>query len=219
MLTGMSNGDDEKLKHREYMKVWRRENRDKIAGYEASAKEKTAARKKARVAGMTPEELEAYKQRRRAAVQRHREKNKDALNEQARLYMAEKRAVDPEKHREYQKKYVAANRERIAETRALRRAANPEKERVRETGMVFAEGQTIAGMREAQNNRCAICQKALPEGKQCHVDHCHTTGHVRALLCHKCNVGIGHFDDSAAELQKAIDYLLVHEARISAILK
>jgi hypothetical protein len=40
-----------------------------------------------------------------------------------------------------------------------------------------------------------------------HVDHCHDRGHVRGLLCHNCNVGIGNFQHDTAVLESAIQYL------------
>ena len=61
-------------------------------------------------------------------------------------------------------------------------------------------------MYERQGGCCAICGTA--EGT--HVDHDHETGEVRALLCHSCNVGIGHFRDNPELLQAAIEYLEVH---------
>lgn len=67
-------------------------------------------------------------------------------------------------------------------------------------------------LRIAQNNRCAICQHKLQarrsEGPYVeHVDHDHKTGRVRALLCGKCNRGIGCFDENPDLLRDAIDYL------------
>lgn len=57
-----------------------------------------------------------------------------------------------------------------------------------------------------QNGRCLIC-KRQPSKRFC-VDHCHETNQVRGLLCRKCNLGLGHFDDSIWLLRKAIKYLL-----------
>lgn len=64
---------------------------------------------------------------------------------------------------------------------------------------------------EAQDGKCAIC-KQPPKAHQSarrklRVDHCHATNKVRGLLCHHCNVGIGHFWDSPALLMAAADYL------------
>jgi hypothetical protein len=63
-----------------------------------------------------------------------------------------------------------------------------------------------------QNGVCAICKK--PEtteirGKLINmaVDHCHTTGKARGLLCTQCNRGLGLFQDNPTILQSAIEYL------------
>lgn len=63
-----------------------------------------------------------------------------------------------------------------------------------------------------QNGRCAICeqietQKVGDTTCMLSVDHCHTTGKVRGLLCHKCNKALGLFDDNLDYLNSAIKYL------------
>jgi hypothetical protein len=65
-----------------------------------------------------------------------------------------------------------------------------------------------------QGGVCAICSKPLSieqEGKKAadfsHVDHCHTTGKVRGILCNNCNHGVGKFMDSPELLRKAANYL------------
>lgn len=59
-----------------------------------------------------------------------------------------------------------------------------------------------------QNNECKICgiDQSLVS-KKFAVDHCHSTGNVRGLLCTNCNLGLGNFKDSTKLLQKAINYL------------
>lgn len=55
-------------------------------------------------------------------------------------------------------------------------------------------------------NNCQICNKEV-EGLRRHIDHCHTTGVVRGILCRKCNLGLGHFRDNEELLRMAIKYL------------
>ena len=65
-------------------------------------------------------------------------------------------------------------------------------------------------MLKSQNNRCAICNSTATGNrrhKNLNVDHCHTTGKVRGLLCHGCNSGIGSMKDDVELLDKAIAYL------------
>ena len=66
---------------------------------------------------------------------------------------------------------------------------------------------------EKQNGLCAICGK--PETSKhtsgaiykLSVDHCHTTNEVRGLLCSKCNIGLGQFQDNTNYLLLAAQYL------------
>ncbi len=68
--------------------------------------------------------------------------------------------------------------------------------------------ERMAEMLTEQDGRCAICRTDSPGGKgDWHVDHCHATNRVRGLLCHRCNLGLGMFRDSAEFLTAAIDYL------------
>ena len=67
----------------------------------------------------------------------------------------------------------------------------------------------------SQNFCCAICdlpQDQVPR-KKLFVDHCHTTGEVRGLLCQACNFVLGQAKDSQTILANAIQYLEDHEAR------
>lgn len=58
-------------------------------------------------------------------------------------------------------------------------------------------------MYDSQEGKCKICSSELT---LC-VDHCHTTGKIRGLLCNQCNVGIGCFKDDIILLSKVINYL------------
>lgn len=60
-----------------------------------------------------------------------------------------------------------------------------------------------------QHNTCDICKEELSSDRYNHfaIDHDHSTGDVRGLLCTKCNTALGGFGDSTIVLQNAIDYL------------
>ena len=62
-----------------------------------------------------------------------------------------------------------------------------------------------------QRGRCGICDKRLysKRYKAFAVDHCHTTGRIRGLLCHQCNTGLGLFKDDPVALQRAIEWTKV----------
>ena len=70
---------------------------------------------------------------------------------------------------------------------------------------------TYEEMRGAQRGRCDICGTTSPDGRgDFHVDHCHKSGNVRALLCMSCNRMLGFAKDSPHILRKAADYLEHH---------
>lgn len=64
--------------------------------------------------------------------------------------------------------------------------------------------ETYERMFLEQKGLCAICNKAM---KRLCVDHCHNTKQMRGLLCHKCNMALGGFNDSVELLKAAIKYL------------
>jgi hypothetical protein len=57
---------------------------------------------------------------------------------------------------------------------------------------------------ERQDFSCAICGK---DDVKLVIDHCHSTGIVRGLLCTRCNVGLGIFGDSVEQIHRGVAYL------------
>lgn len=69
-------------------------------------------------------------------------------------------------------------------------------------------GFTLESFRDAVtavDGKCEICSKYV--GDSLCVDHCHSSGKFRGLLCSTCNMGLGMFRDDEERLRKAIKYL------------
>lgn len=64
-------------------------------------------------------------------------------------------------------------------------------------------------MLEEQSFSCKICQTSHEQFKtKLAVDHCHTTGKVRGLLCTKCNLSVGYYENWLFEwIDKIKDYI------------
>jgi len=62
-------------------------------------------------------------------------------------------------------------------------------------------------MMESQKGNCAICQKKMARPV---IDHCHKTGKVRELLCHKCNITL-HSIENTDHLELALEYIRKHK--------
>jgi hypothetical protein len=60
-----------------------------------------------------------------------------------------------------------------------------------------------ASKEELNAQSCKVCGST----RRLCIDHDHNTGKIRGVLCSKCNIGLGMFDDSVARLRAAIDYL------------
>lgn len=86
---------------------------------------------------------------------------------------------------------------------------------LRKYGLTIEEHEQMLA---AQDGKCAICgNPPKPDGvraaSRLHVDHDHTTGKVRALLCNHCNRGLGAFGDNPELLTLAATYLREHLER------
>jgi len=76
--------------------------------------------------------------------------------------------------------------------------------------------EDVVALEEQQNNKCLICDTPFPFDEKLqkfthHVDHSHTTGKVRGLLCSCCNTLLGMAKDNITILQNAIKYLQHHD--------
>ncbi len=67
-----------------------------------------------------------------------------------------------------------------------------------------------------QGGNCASCRDPLPtvdkrqRRRSAHVDHNHTTGDVRGVLCSGCNTSLGGLKESPRRAQALITYMKKH---------
>jgi hypothetical protein len=149
---------------------------------------------------------------------------KDGLKSHCKKCCAEKQTAYRAKHPETWVNWAASNAEHLKAKDAARYAANPEgekarvfayqtknPEKVRAWQLLCRYGLTPEDKQalfEKQDGKCAVCSDLLKPGRTgTHLDHDHTTGKVRGLLCGLCNVMLGHFRDDPALLKNALVYL------------
>jgi hypothetical protein len=101
----------------------------------------------------------------------------------------------------------------LAKKRAWERA-NPEKHqrgiwrrRIRLLRLEEHMDEILNALKKQQ--KCAICG-TQPKRKGLHIDHDHRRGVFRGLICERCNIGLGHFQDDPIRLRAAAKYLLKH---------
>lgn len=101
------------------------------------------------------------------------------------------------------------NLKKMAADQKRRRHADPERFKDYSRKAMYGMGPgAYDAMLAKQDGKCAICRSEKGGGRGgFHVDHCHSLGHVRGLLCHGCNVSLGHFQHDTAVLEAAIQYL------------
>ena len=131
-------------------------------------------------------------------AKKHRAENKDAYSERAK------------KWRENNPNYVAQWKRRNAnKTKATKR-----KEYLKRTYNISPD--QYDSMRKSQDFRCYICnvhENSIPNAgaTALNVDHDHSSGTIRKLLCMSCNIALGKVNDNISILEKMIDYLKEHK--------
>ena len=115
-----------------------------------------------------------------------------------------------EQLKQYHADYYAKNKDKIKSYPSQLKHASKDAHLRRTYGIQIEEYNRLL---TEQDGVCAVCQKTETTKHQngkttslC-VDHCHSTGRVRGLLCRNCNGGIGKLQESAELLRKAAEYL------------
>lgn len=68
-------------------------------------------------------------------------------------------------------------------------------------------------MIEMHEEKCPVCKNTFSDkirSKFAVVDHCHSTGRVRGLLCNKCNSAVGLLKDNVNVIERAALYLIIN---------
>ena len=119
------------------------------------------------------------------------------------------RTSDPDYGKRYRAAYYRANKEHLREAGLKWRKANKDnvKRWHQENNLIKHYGLRrvdVISLLTSQGDVCAICKT---KRSRFVVDHDHLTSKVRGILCHKCNSGLGMFDDNDSYLNEAIQYL------------
>ncbi len=134
-------------------------------------------------------------------------KNREAISARNR---ARYRATRTEETRrldsEHSRKYYLKNRDKIQLYNRSRKLVSREWALRKKYGLTLADYERMLA---EQDSKCDICKSPDPKTHHGHftVDHCHKTGAIRALLCDRCNKGLGFFDDDVDLMDAAREYV------------
>lgn len=173
---------------------------------------------------------------RKARQRKYNRKWRTANPEKHRASVLKWKLANPERQRELHRKWVRKNPERVKtfakewRTKNHERAKqqtrewkqrNPERAKewkrlnplkVKGSQLKHAYGITLEeyqAMLRSQHHKCAACDVDLTQmpTNQIHIDHCHTTGAIRGILCGSCNRALGLMRDNPVRLRKLADYV------------
>ena len=189
--------------------------KDKIKLKEQSLKIKMKKKEKLQLLKKKEKKLSSSKNRQKLKALKTRNRIK-ALKEKwiqenmsnCDLEQIKEKAIKSEYQKAYRKEYKLKNLASIKERTWKKLGIN----------LTYNE---FLEMYKTQDGKCAICgipmnlhkvEDDLNNSKTARVDHDHSTGKIRSLLCNHCNVGLGAFNDHIPSFQKAISYIEFHQS-------
>lgn len=102
----------------------------------------------------------------------------------------------------------ANNKAKCNETSRRWKAANRDRDRRNIVKRLYGiTAQDLAALVSSQNNKCAGCLIEFSGSVTPCIDHNHSTGAVRGLLCRKCNTSAGQTGDNPETLERLAAYL------------
>lgn len=148
-----------------------------------------------------------------------RRNSKPELMERAKEYSRQWREDHPGYVEQYNRERWQKDPEKWAEYYRNWRAENPESRKTtRRKGHLNSlygiSIQDFEAMMHEQSGLCLICNNEMTlgrGGRAAHVDHDHSNGNIRGLLCSRCNNGLGCFDDNPDLMVAAAAYILRYQ--------
>ena len=125
--------------------------------------------------------------------------------------------ADPAAAKARGKRWQQENPDRLNAYRRARRLEPEVKRRERSGHLMRKFGITIEQyelMLEAQGGICAICGRT-PREISLHVDHDHSSGQIRALLCFPCNNALADLQEDPRVVANALGYLISHSPGVA----
>lgn len=186
------------MENKEYQKEYREKNKELL---KEKARERYERNKEA-----IKEKQRAYYHERVKGTEKERDRAKN------RKYDWYQKNKDSAEYQERCRRWREENKDRIREQKRAHRNSDDGKEqrrrsKIRQAGLTVEQHDAVLAK---QNGVCAICGKKPEPGKRitnlC-IDHDHKTKVFRGLLCHRCNISIGAFEDDADLIHKAEVYV------------
>lgn len=107
----------------------------------------------------------------------------------------------------YASEYAKSNPMVKVKTRENHKKKFPEYSRMSTLKKYGLTIESFNQMLEETDNCCWICKDRFVRKEDANVDHCHTSGKVRGILCSACNTALGLARDNETILSSMIKYL------------
>lgn len=202
--------------HKEHYKQYREQNKDKISQY-GKQRYKT---NKDKIIETVKQYRETHNEEINDRKRQYYQSHKNELNAKSKQYREIKKDKIKEERKEYYKtnkdkimqhtkQYWEAHREESKEQKKQYYQNHREERKVKDKQYYETHQNEIKKYRlkhyygitsiqfytilKQQSYKCAICGKKINE-RSANVDHNHTTGAVRGLLCTQCNLNLGTYE-------------------------
>jgi hypothetical protein len=178
----MMTDEERKARNREYNKIWREKNRERKQEQHRRWAENNPGKVKESNAKYYDNNVSLFQRR-------YKEKLASMTPEELKIYR--------EKMNHRSKAWYKNNPEK-------RKKINRKAKLKKHYGLTLEEFDDLL---KKQGGTCKTCWSPPEKGKDLFVDHDHSTGFVRGLLCHACNASIGLLKENRDTMREIICYL------------